>query len=325
MFGTLVVVLPVPHEGGELGLRHDGKEWTFNAMELLAGSTDAIAYIAFFSDVEHEVFPVRSGYRVTLTYNLFYGVQDEDSAGPPTGLTVRAPAFADKTAVGDALATLLEDASFLPNGGTLGFGLRHKYPFPAAWAPRSPEPLESLKGWLKGGDDALFRACGASGLSPYLRLVYEGDGYDVDDLKIVVDCMPTLEGVEYGLERALLHEERGTVIISTFFCEESQIVSNDSGKKKANIMSRKYSGERMLEVSWVTEIDSWNTMTAQYIAMGNEPSLSNFYLSVCLLVEVGPPGARVPVHTEDSVDRGLVEERADSEEDSDSEDNSEDE
>ena len=31
-----------------------------------------IDYVAFFSDVEHEVAPVISGHRVTLTYNLYF-------------------------------------------------------------------------------------------------------------------------------------------------------------------------------------------------------------------------------------------------------------
>ena len=30
MFGSLVIVLPTPHEGGELVLRHKGKEHTFD-------------------------------------------------------------------------------------------------------------------------------------------------------------------------------------------------------------------------------------------------------------------------------------------------------
>ena len=92
MFGSLVVVLPAPHEGGELALRHDGKEWTFDATKLLAGRTDAVAYVAFFSDVEHEVLPVRSGHRVTLTYNLYYGTRVEDTIATPSELLARAQA-----------------------------------------------------------------------------------------------------------------------------------------------------------------------------------------------------------------------------------------
>jgi hypothetical protein len=64
----LVVCLPCAHTGGELAVRHDGREVTFD------WSKDAkhIQWAAFYSDCEHEVLPVTSGYRVTLTYNLYY-------------------------------------------------------------------------------------------------------------------------------------------------------------------------------------------------------------------------------------------------------------
>jgi hypothetical protein len=52
-------------------VRHDGHEVKFDW-----GSNPTVAqWAAFYSDCEHEVLPVTSGYRVTLTYNLYY---DED-------------------------------------------------------------------------------------------------------------------------------------------------------------------------------------------------------------------------------------------------------
>lgn len=74
MFGSLVLVFPTPHEGGSLVLRHEGKEWSFDSAKVLAEQpSPSIGYVAFFSDVEHEVLPVKSGYRVTITYNLYFG------------------------------------------------------------------------------------------------------------------------------------------------------------------------------------------------------------------------------------------------------------
>ena len=49
-----------------------------------------------------------------------------------------------------------------------------------------------------------------------------------------------------------------------------------------------------LEVYWVTESAKWNALTMQYVAMGNEATLAHAYMEVCMLVEVGPPGKRVP-------------------------------
>ena len=81
MFGLLVVVFPTPHEGGTLLIRHRGQEWTFDpAPALLTAPPSSDGYTTFPSDVEHEVTPVVSGHRVTLTYNLYF--DDDDGLGP---------------------------------------------------------------------------------------------------------------------------------------------------------------------------------------------------------------------------------------------------
>lgn len=67
MFGTLVVTLPSLHEGGDLVIRHAGRETT---LDLRGGAPSEIRYAAFYADCEHEVKPVRSGHRVCLIYNL---------------------------------------------------------------------------------------------------------------------------------------------------------------------------------------------------------------------------------------------------------------
>ena len=73
MFGSLAIVFPIPHGGGALFLRHRGHEWIFDSgRELAAVREPSIGYVAFFSDVEHEVRHVKSGHRVTLTYNLYF-------------------------------------------------------------------------------------------------------------------------------------------------------------------------------------------------------------------------------------------------------------
>jgi predicted 2-oxoglutarate/Fe(II)-dependent dioxygenase YbiX len=64
MIGTLVVTLPSNHAGGELmvGL---GNQW-----KAFRGSKTAVSLVAFYADCQHEVLKVKSGYRITLTYNL---------------------------------------------------------------------------------------------------------------------------------------------------------------------------------------------------------------------------------------------------------------
>jgi hypothetical protein len=67
MFGTLVVVLPSEHEGGELIIRHAGRQVEVNLSAREAGE---VYYAAFYADCEHEVRPITSGHRVCLIYNL---------------------------------------------------------------------------------------------------------------------------------------------------------------------------------------------------------------------------------------------------------------
>jgi hypothetical protein len=64
MVGTLVVSLPSAHTGGELVVEHGGESVTYRT------SKEELSFAAFYADCRHEVKPVKSGYRVTLTLNL---------------------------------------------------------------------------------------------------------------------------------------------------------------------------------------------------------------------------------------------------------------
>lgn len=68
MVATLVVVLPSSHDGGELIVRHEGQERTID----FGGTRDdyRIHYAAFYADCEHEVRPLKKGYRLCLVYIL---------------------------------------------------------------------------------------------------------------------------------------------------------------------------------------------------------------------------------------------------------------
>lgn len=67
MLGTLVVVLPSVHQGGELVVRHAGRETT---LDLRGANPGELQYAAFYADCEHEVRPVTEGHRICLVYNL---------------------------------------------------------------------------------------------------------------------------------------------------------------------------------------------------------------------------------------------------------------
>jgi hypothetical protein len=67
MFGTLVVALPSAHEGGDLLVRHAGRE---SVVSLCNSDPGEVRYASFYADCEHEVRPVTSGHRICLVYNL---------------------------------------------------------------------------------------------------------------------------------------------------------------------------------------------------------------------------------------------------------------
>jgi hypothetical protein len=64
MIGTLVVTLPSAYTGGELLIEHGGEIAAYR------GSKAALSLVAFYADCRHEVLRVKSGSRITLTYNL---------------------------------------------------------------------------------------------------------------------------------------------------------------------------------------------------------------------------------------------------------------
>ncbi len=75
MFGTLVVVLPSAHVGGELIIRHGTREVSVN---LSSPEVSELTFAAFYADCEHEVKPITHGNRVCLTYNLSLVEKDKN-------------------------------------------------------------------------------------------------------------------------------------------------------------------------------------------------------------------------------------------------------
>ncbi len=133
MFGTLVIVLPSAHRGGELVLRHAGRE---AHIDLSTEEISELRFAAFYADCEHEVRPITQGNRVCLIYNLL-----QKGAGAKTK-PLAAPLYASELT---AAAKMLGEG-FGRKGGPakLAWLLEHQY---------SPAGL-SFAG-LKGADKAL--------------------------------------------------------------------------------------------------------------------------------------------------------------------------
>ena len=165
MFGALVVIYPTAHEGGELIFRHEDNEWKFDANSLTASQhSPSLAYVAFYSDIEHEVLKVASGHRVTVTYNL-YLVDPTSKVEAPVVI----PPLKGASNLQVTLQGLLKSPEFLPDGGTLGFGLVHLYPVTFR------TKLRKMASYLKGADAHVYQACRALQLQPSLQVIYDDD------------------------------------------------------------------------------------------------------------------------------------------------------
>ncbi|MBK8491283.1 MAG: 2OG-Fe(II) oxygenase [Saprospirales bacterium] len=164
MFGTLVLGLPSTHSGGELLIQFEGKEKRIDFSEDTANYR--IPFAAFYADCEHEVKPVRSGYRVCLVYNLL----QSDSKAP-----VDSPRFGGQVAeIADLLRAMEQNFGQPPKAILLG----HQYT-PANFS------LSSLKGQDRSRAAVLMEAAQKAGYFTRLGLVthyrlgeLEGKDYD---------------------------------------------------------------------------------------------------------------------------------------------------
>lgn len=208
------------------------------------------------------------GYRVTLTYNLYFADDDAKALRPSK---IDRPI--DQLPLFELFSTLLDDPTFLPNGGTLGFGLRYQYP---VTINSSREEISSVLTVLKGRDAYLNDTLRSHGLDPFLMVAYWEDDYII--------MRP-----DYSYAPDEVNQE---------WCDDHQWVSDvvlggggiviDCFDPKEPIRDLKVTEQ----VTWVTPSCDLNSHGEQYIAYGNEASIAHMYGDLCLMVRVGPPGSR---------------------------------
>jgi hypothetical protein len=157
MFGTLVVTLPSAHRGGELRIRHAGREVT---VDTSSAEFSELCYVAFYADCEHEALPVQEGNRVCLVYNL---VQKRAKA---RDRTLKAPEYETQIAAAAAILDRFLRASDAP--AKIAWLLEHQY---------SPAGLSFLG--LKAADAAkagvLVRAASRAQCTAHLGMVHIGE------------------------------------------------------------------------------------------------------------------------------------------------------
>ena len=155
MFGTLVVVLPSAHRGGELVVRHAGREVT---VDMSSAEFSEVSFGAFYADCEHEVRPITEGNRVCLVFNL---IQERAAGGKSESL--RAPDYEKQITAAAELIEKNLSASAAP--AKIAWLLEHQY---------SPDGL-SFAG-LKSTDAArakvLAQAAERAGCVAHLGIVH---------------------------------------------------------------------------------------------------------------------------------------------------------
>ncbi|KAK5238133.1 hypothetical protein LTR47_001226 [Exophiala xenobiotica] len=213
--GTLVICLPSKHEGGNLVVRHQHRSVTFTW-----GNSTSIEWAAFYSDLEHEVEEVKSGHRVTLTYNLFW-VKPlwHYQSVPRSFIAASLPLYGELRKILSLGSFLPKGGSFLPKGGSLGLYCKHSYIH-----NRKSDEVDIIRS-LKGVDMAFYTACEGLGLDAYPYAVRDpkeiqsydsyssdNDGSDSDfsDEESASDAPPTTSKEGYYDHRRLLHIESGS-------------------------------------------------------------------------------------------------------------------
>jgi hypothetical protein len=295
MFGSLVVIFPTEHVGGDLTLRFKDTAWTFESSKMLSktggdpGTGDSaarLAWVAFYSDIEHEVSVVESGYRVSGTYNLYYS---QDTPAPP--LPSVTPHLAEEDSLRRALKDLLSSPLVLPEGGALGFGLTFQYPIgkdlSEAETRSKHTPVGPISDVLKGTDALVKRVCNELGLECDIKALYDLDGddwYEEDGDKFNVYLTDKAYGDgadgEYMGER--MDEAPNLRVVNAF--------AGEAALKPRHSTSRGWRGEKILapviRVLWATPANKLTTVETTVVTYGNEPGVGWFYASLVLVAMI---------------------------------------
>ncbi|KAK7046412.1 Fe2OG dioxygenase domain-containing protein [Favolaschia claudopus] len=305
MIGSLVVVFPTSHKGGELTLEHDGTVWAFDSATEIAeaANSSSVAYVAFYSDVIHTVQPVMSGYRVTLTYNLF--LREDSAIGLDGGTLLSYHSQHPDVIFENTLEALLADAEFLPNGGLLGFGLSHQYPIPSDERYNRLEPLLDM---LKGSDARIRAVAQRLNLETNLKILYDSLGDKASDEGVGIGQDVLTDDVLYLDDWA---EDQNNDSLQYEIEHRGTLLERDDERFEETYGRRGWTREEDEEafrrsprprtaIHWVTKINELNWALTRYVGQGNEAYMGFVYGNVALFVDVPAFGDGVRAFETDS-------------------------
>ncbi|PIG83852.1 hypothetical protein AARAC_001818 [Aspergillus arachidicola] len=249
--GSLVVCLPAAFKGGNLLVRHGGKEVDF---DWAPKSATAIQWAAFYSDCSHEIKTVTEGDRLTLTYNFYVTKPEHASKVIPSSLVEpwTLPIYGQ-------LDALFRNPQFLPNGGVLGIYCAHAY------AHTSKIANTNLPLTLKGSDLVLYSVLHALGATVSIRPVLEvdrdhynwGHGCETEDGELVGEQL-------HPYQQSSSTTEYGPL---------DQIIRGE------------WLHGRMTGITWLTSQKHWE-QALSYVAYGNESSVETSYSAAAILATI---------------------------------------
>lgn len=162
MVATLVIALPSAHQGGELIVRHEGRE---EVVDFSRQSQFQTQFAAFYADCEHEIRPVASGFRLALVYNLTLAKSKQVISAPTSSEHIAAAAriLEQWKAEKGKNKTLVDPGNDQPVT-KLAVALDHQYS-PAGLA------YDTLKGTDRAKADVLFAAARQTNCDASVALV----------------------------------------------------------------------------------------------------------------------------------------------------------
>ncbi|KAH6618222.1 hypothetical protein B0J18DRAFT_436860 [Chaetomium sp. MPI-SDFR-AT-0129] len=275
-FGSLVVCLPLEHQGGALEVRHNGKTVTFDWSNAKGdGKPPVVGWAAFYSDCEHEVLEVTDGHRLTLTYNLFCVRGNGQLGGNCPWLDpVKLPLY-------QTIKALVQDPDAWEQGGYIGFNCSHAYPHTAETTLNFLAPDN-----LKGADMLMYEIFLSLGLKVHFRPVahdlHVSDNEGAKPPVVGLDLKRHLWEGQTDDEYLMDHYNRWTGRFPSDFEQ------NYWGKQKPE-PDPVPEYVPFDKVHWLNDFGHMEP-SISWIAYGNEPSNMITYSCCAIIAEIPPAG-----------------------------------
>lgn len=227
----------------------------------------------FYSDCEHEVLPVKSGFRITLAYDIY-----RVDADFHPDLNVENHRL---LAIEEGMREILKREN-LREGGTLGFGLQFSYPREFGdGKDQETKFLDRLPSRLKAADRVLYRALSRLQLKPYFKAIYEIQRWDweLEDCPTDPQNMPREDREAYvlakfGIRNGLYMAPSIDVFTNKYVEGEKELLTSTEGVARAG------------HIIWVAKHLKTSSLTNDYTAYGNEAQSAFKYVHLAMLVDI---------------------------------------